>query len=249
MSYNPYSLESKTILVTGASSGIGRITAIECAKIGARVIITARNEQRLGETFNLLEGTGHQMVIADLTQKDELASLVEILPKLDGFVCNAGIVKKRPINFIKEEELHEIFDINTFACFMLTKSIMKAKKVNKDGSIVFISSKAALQNTSGNSIYAASKAAIVSFSRSCALEYATKGIRANAVLPGMVETPLIYSASLSAEDIEKDKPRYLLKRYGRPEEIAWAIIYLLSNASSWITGSSLVIDGGGRIVK
>ncbi len=249
MSYNPYSLESKTILVTGASSGIGRITAIECAKIGARVIITARNEQRLGETFNLLEGTGHQMFIADLTQKDELTSLVEILPKLDGFVCNAGIVKKKPINFINEEELHEIFDINTFACFMLTKSIMKAKKVNKDGSIVFISSKAALQNMSGNSMYAASKAAIVSFSRSCALEYATKGIRANTVLPGMVETPLIYSGLLSVEDIEKDKVRYLLKRYGRPEEIAWAIIYLLSNASSWITGSSLVIDGGGRIVK
>lgn len=247
MNYNPYSLDGKTILITGASSGIGKITAIECSKLGAKVIITARNKQRLNETFGLLEGIGHQMIIADLTQKNEIAFLVEALPKLDGFVCNAGITIRKPIRFITEEELHEVFEINTFSCFMLTKAIIKAKKVNQKGSIVFISSKAALQNTPGNSIYAASKAAVISFSRSCALEYATKGIRANAILPGMVETPLITNDMLSVEDIEKNKARYMLKRYGKPEEIAWLIIFLLSNGSCWITGSSFVIDGGGEV--
>ncbi len=246
MSYNPYSLEGKTIFVTGASSGIGKATAIECARLGAKLVITARNSERLNDTLGALEGDGHRMVIADLTKESEIAALADTLPMLDGFVCNAGITKRKPINFIKEEELCEIFNINTFSCIMLTKAIMKARKMNKSGSMVFISSKAAIQNTVGNSMYAASKAAIASFSRSCALEYAAQGIRANAVLPGMVETPLILTnGMLSAEDMEKDKASYMLRRYGRPEEIAWSIIFLLSDASGWITGSSLVIDGGG----
>lgn len=242
--YNPYSLEGKTVLVTGSSSGIGQATAIECAKLGAKVIITGRNEQRLAETYSRLEGDGHQKVAADITMEEDRQQLVSELPPLDGFVCNAGITRRKPVGYVKEEELREVFTTNTFAAFMLTKAIMRAKKVNRDGSLVFMSSMAARQVTPGNSMYAASKAAIESFSRSCAQEYASKGIRSNAILPGMVETPLTMAGMLSAEDIERDKQHYMLKRYGKPEEIAWAVIFLLSDASKWITSTSLIVAGG-----
>ena len=247
--YNPYSLKGKNILVTGASSGIGKAIAIECSKLGATVILTARNEVRLKETLDQLEGNGHQTIVADITNEDDRKRLADSIPQIDGFVCNAGITKRKPVSFVKEEELREIFETNTFAAFLLTKAIMKAKKINKEGSMVFMASMAAKTVTPGNSMYAASKAAIESFSRSCALEYAAKGIRANAILPGMIETPLINSGMLSEVEIERDKQHYMLKRYGKPEEIAWAVIFLLSDASKWITSTSLLINGGGRIVK
>ena len=247
--YNPYSLKGKNILVTGASSGIGKAIAIECSKLGATVILTARNEVRLKETLDQLEGNGHQTIVADITNEDDRKRLADSIPQIDGFVCNAGITKRKPVSFVKEEELREIFETNTFAAFLLTKAIMKAKKMNKEGSMVFMASMAAKTVTPGNSMYAASKAAIESFSRSCALEYAAKGIRANAILPGMIETPLINSGMLSEVEIERDKQHYMLKRYGKPEEIAWAVIFLLSDASKWITSTSLLINGGGRIVK
>lgn len=136
-----------------------------------------------------------------------------------------------------------MFEINTISSILLTKALAKAKKFNKGASIVFTSSKAARIVTPGNSMYAASKAAIESFARSCALEFAAKGIRSNAILPGMVETPLVLNGTLSEEDLERDKAKYLLKRYGRPEEIAWAIIYLLSDASAWVTSTSVEISG------
>lgn len=242
--YNPFTLTGKTILVTGASSGIGRATAIECSRLGATLVISARNEERLRETFNSLDGDGHLMLIADVTKQEDVSRLVQAVPLLDGFVCNAGITKRRPISFIKEDDLRELFEINTISSILLTKALVKAKRFNKGASFVFTSSKAARIVTPGNSMYAASKAAIESFSRSCALEFASKGIRSNAILPGMVETPLIMSGMLSEEDLECDKAKYLLKRYGRPEEIAWAIVYLLSDASAWITASSLDISGG-----
>ena len=234
--YNPFSLQGKTILVTGASSGIGRATAIECSHLGAKLFVTARNEERLRETFDA-------MVIADVTKSKERDLLVGSVSVLDGFVCNAGITKRRPIHFIKEDELREVFEINTISSILLTKALAKAKKFNKGASIVFTSSKAARIVTPGNSMYAASKAAIESFARSCALEFAAKGIRSNAILPGMVETPLVLNGTLSEEDLGRDKAKYLLKRYGRPEEIAWAIIYLLSDASAWVTSTSVEISG------
>lgn len=242
--YNPYSLKGKTILITGGSSGIGKATAIECSKLGATIILTARNKVRLKETLDQLEGNRHQMIVADITKEDDRKRLAVSIPQIDGFFCNAGITKRKPISFVKEEELKDIFETNTFAAFLLTKAIMKAKKLNMEGSMVFMASMAAKIVTPGNSMYAASKAAIESFSRSCALEYAAKGIRANAILPGMVETPLINGGMLSQEDMERDKQQYLLKRYGKPEEIAWAVAFLLSDASKWITSTSLFVAGG-----
>lgn len=247
--YNPFSLVGKTILVTGASSGIGRATAIECAKLGARVVLTGRNGQRLTDTIQALEGEGHQMFVADLNVGSDRQKLVDVLPQIDGFVCNAGITMRRPVSYLKEDELRDLFDTNTFSAFLLTKAIMKSKKMNRDGSMVFVSSMAARQVTPGNSMYAASKAALESFSRSCALEYAGKGIRSNAILPGMVETPLTMSGMLTQEDIDRDKQHYMLKRYGKPEEIAWAVIFLLSDASKWISSTSMIVAGGGRILR
>lgn len=246
--YNPYSLKGKVVLITGASSGIGRQTCIEASRLGATLVLTGRNESELEKTRSLLEGEGHEVIPADLTKDDEIASLVAQMPDIDGFVCNAGVSKRIPIKFIKREDLCGVYDTNVFAGMLLTKSILKAKKIRNGGSIVFTSSEAAHKSTPGNSIYATSKAAIECFARGCALELAPK-IRANAVLPGMINTPLIHNGTLSEDDIAKDKERYLMKRYGTPEEVAWAIIYLLSDASSWVTGNSLLINGGGRIIS
>lgn len=240
--YNPYALAGKTVLVTGASSGIGRATAIECSRLGATVVATGRDEARLSEAMAALTGEGHVSILADLTKAEDVAKLVSELPQIDGFVCNAGITRRRPVSYMKEEELHEVFETNTFVAFTLTKALMKAKKINRGGSMVFISSMAARQVTPGNAMYAASKAAVESFARSCAQEYAPMQIRANAILPGMVETPMNKLGALSAETIERDKQHYLMKRYGKPEEVAWAVIYLLSDASAWTSGTSMIVS-------
>ena len=244
MLYNPFKLEGKTILITGASSGIGRATAIECSKLGAKCVITGRNEERLNETLSKMEGDGHQIIVADIATQDGIDIVVERSPAIDGLVNNAGVSHTKPISFIKEEELNRIFSINTFAPIVLTKSLLKKKKMNVGGSIVFVSSAASINPDIANSIYSATKAAIASFSRSCAKELSVKQIRSNSVHPGMVETELVKNLIFSAEDLDNDKAKYILKRYGKPEEIAWSIIYLLSDASAWVTGTSMIIDGG-----
>lgn len=244
MSYNPFTLEGKTILITGASSGIGRATAIECSKLGAKCVITGRNEERLNETLSKMEGEGHQVVIADISTQSGIDALVEQSPSLDGLVNNAGISHTKLINFIKSDELNCIFEVNAFAPILLTKFLLKKKKMSMGASLVFVSSAASLNPDLANSVYSATKAAISSFSRSCAKELASKHIRSNSVLPGMVETELVQNLLFTPEELEKDKSRYLLKRYGKPEEVAWSIVYLLSDASAWVTGTQLLIDGG-----
>lgn len=244
--YNPFSLEGKTILVTGASSGIGRTTAIECSKMGAKVIITARNAQRLSETFSELQGEGHQQIIADLADTTSIENLVSQIDKVDGVVSNAGIANTEPIAFYKEEELETIFKTNTFSMMMLTKFLLKKKKLNKPASIVYTASIGNVYSAGvANGIYGASKCAIDGFMRTAAVELAPKGIRCNSVNPGMVETNIMTDNSrISAEQFEEDKKKYPLGRYGKPEDVAWAIIYLLSDASSWVTGTALKLDGG-----
>lgn len=244
MSYNPFSLEGKTVLVTGASSGIGQATAIECAKMGAKVIITGRNIERLHETFNQLEGEGHIQVVADLNKEDEIAQLVEQCPVLNGLVNNAGRGKSKPVNFIGLQDLQDVYQTNLFGVALLTKMLLKKKKIAKDGSIVFTSSISAYMTAAGLSIYASSKAAVAAYMRTCAIELGPKGIRANAILPGMVETKLINSGTYTDEDKQNDLALYPLGRYGRPEDIARAMVFLLSDASTWVTGSELVVDGG-----
>ena len=246
MCYNPYSIEGKTILVTGASSGIGANTAVECSLMGASVIITGRNEERLSQTLAKLDtsyGVNHRMIAADLTDEDSLMSLVDQIDSIDGLVNNAGVNRVKPVAFITQDDLEYVFKSNTWAAVNLTRLLCKKKKLNRNGSVVFTSSVSAFFNAPGRALYAGSKAALTAFMRSFAVELADKGIRANAVHPGMVETKMI-SENLTEEEREKDMADYPLKRYGKPEEVAWAIIYLLSDASAWVTGTSMVIDGG-----
>ena len=245
MGYNPFSLEGKNILVTGASSGIGRATAVECSKLGANVIISARDEKRLEKTKEMMVNGNHQIIPLDLSSNDSLEDFVTGLPKLDGVVLNAGFTSIAPLSFIKEENLKAIFQVNTIAPILLMKNLIKKKRINKDSSIVFTSSLAGLGCTTvGNAMYTASKGAISSFVKSAALELAPKNIRVNAVCPGMVDTGILSKGLISEEQLKADSANYPLGRYGRPEEIAYAIIYLLSDAASWSTGTNLVIDGG-----
>ena len=244
ISYNPFSLEGKTVLVTGASSGIGQATAIECAKMGAKVVITGRDVERLQETFNQLEGEGHLQIAADLNNEDEIVKLVEQCPVLNGLLNNAGRGKSKPVNFVGLQDLQDVYQTNLFGMALLTKMLLKKKKIEKGGSIVFTASISAYMTAPGLAIYASSKAAVTAYMRTCALELGVKGIRANAVLPGMVETKLINGGTYTDEDKQKDLSLYPLGRYGKPDDIAKAMVYLLSDASSWMTGSELVIDGG-----
>lgn len=245
---NPFSLQGKTILITGASSGIGRATAVECSRMGANCIITGRNQERLQQTFDSLEGNGHKQIVADLTVEDDLNRIIEEVSLIDGLVNNAGIGKTKPITFIKQQDLDTLFSTNTFAPVLLTKMLMKNKKIRENGSIVFTSSIAAMSSNLGNAVYGMSKAAVTSFVKYCAFEFSNKNIRVNSVHPGMVNTEMNVNAIFSNEELEKDMAKYPLKRYGQPEEIAWAIIYLLSDASKWVTGTQLIVDGGMLLV-
>ena len=243
MSYNPFSLEGKTILVTGAAGGIGRATSIECAKLGARLVLTDIKEDGLKETLTLLEGEGHSYSVANLTSQDALDALVADLPQLDGFVSNAGITKPTPVKFINKDDIERIMSINTLAPIYLTQRLLKKKKFNAGASLVFTVSVGGVYTTApGNAMYGASKGALQVFVKNVALEGAPR-IRCNSVNPGMVNTNLA-GRSYSDEDKAKDMETYPMKRYGEPRDVALAIVYLLSDASSWVTGHSLIIDGG-----
>ena len=245
MSYNPYSLDGKTILVTGASSGIGQETAIQCSKLGASLIITGRNEERLNETFLQLEGDGHSMIVSELTHKEEVGNLVNKVDTLNGVVLCAGIGMTSPFLFSSHDKYDSVFEINFYAPVELLRLLVKKKRIGKESSVVFVSSIGGVESFSlGNCVYGASKAAINSTMRFCAKELAVKKIRVNTVNPGMVNTKLIQNGAISEEQYRMDMEKYPLKRYGEPKDIALGIIYLLSDASSWVTGHSLVIDGG-----
>ena len=242
---NPFSLEGKTILVTGASSGIGRATAIACSQMGAVVVVTGRNEPRLQETLDALEGSGHQMIVADIANDDQIGYLVDQIPAINGLVNNAGITETCPTQFIKREKLNRVMEVNTIAPILLTQRILKKKKLGKGGSIVFTCSISGTRVcVGGNVLYSASKGAIHGFMKNAALDLAHKGIRVNDVCPGMIDTHILDAGTISEEQLEIEAQRYPMKRFGKPEEVAYGIIYLLSDASSFVTGSSIVIDGG-----
>lgn len=244
--YNPFSLENKTIFVTGASSGIGKAVAVECSKMGANVVITVRNEERLKKTYDLLDKTGdHKMFVADLLNNEEVINLVHVLPQLDGCVNNAGITKIMTVPFIDKQSVEGIFAINTISPILLTRHLIKAKKISNSGSIVFTSSISGVYCSAvASSLYSASKAAINGFVKGAALDLVSKKIRVNSVNPGMIDTGIFSEGVISEEQLIEDAKKYPMKRYGKPEEVAYAVVYLLSDASAWVTGSSLLIDGG-----
>ncbi|MFC2682156.1 MAG: SDR family NAD(P)-dependent oxidoreductase [Capnocytophaga leadbetteri] len=243
--YNPFSLENKTILVTGASSGIGKAIAIECSKMGAKVVITGRNEQHLQETYKQLEGLQPAYIVADLSKKEDIETLVNQIDCLNGLVNCAGLTISKPFKFLQEEDIQEVMTVNFNAPLLLTQLLIKKRKLRKASSIVFISSISGTKiSYIANSIYSASKGAINGICKGLALELASQQIRVNSVIPGMVETNIVSGGEVTQEQLEADKQKYPLKRYGKPEEVAHAVVYLLSDASSWVTGSNLLIDGG-----
>lgn len=244
--YNPFSLEGKAILITGAAGGIGRATAIECAKLGARLILTDINEEGLKATLEQLTNQElHRYVVANLTIDEEIDKLVSEIDKLDGFVSNAGVTKPMLVKFINREDLGRIMSINAVAPMFLTQKLLRRKKFSKNASIVFTVSIGGVYTTAfGNAMYGSSKGALQVFMKNVALESAMYGIRCNSVNPGMINTTLLKPGTYSEEDRRKDMQTYPMKRYGEPREVALGIVYLLSDASSFVTGHSLIIDGG-----
>ncbi len=245
---NPFSLEGKTILVTGSSSGIGRGIAIECSKMGAKIILNGRNVDRLNETLRMLESEDHQILVADISKQEEIDRLVAEIPSLDGCVLCAGIPQVCPVKHFKRNDIEDILSVNTVAPIMITSGLLKKKKIRKGSSIVLIESISGVYvGTKGDVSYNASKAALNGFLKGSALELASQGIRINAINPGLVPTNILkLTNEMFAESHHTDimLNSYPLKRYGTPEDIAYGAIYLLSDASNWVTGTNLVIDGG-----
>jgi len=243
--YNPFSLTGKTILVTGASSGIGRSVAVECSKMGAKLVITGRNKDRLEETFHKLEGGGHQIIIGDLLKNEDMNEISETVPEIDGLVYSAGIFKLIPFRFLNSGNINDVMGINFGSALGLTQKLIKAKKIRKNSSLIYLSSVSGILCSSpGGSIYSASKGALSGLIKGMALDFAPNNIRVNSIAPGMVETSMFSDGILSEDQLRDGVNSYPLKRYGKAEEVAYAAIYLLSDASAWITGTNLIIDGG-----
>jgi len=239
-----FGLQDKVILVTGASSGIGRSIALLCAKQGASIKVTARNSERLEETIQLLPKGNHSYFSADLTSEEAISALVQELPELDGLVLNAGMVKTVPVRFIKTADLEEMFRLTVYSSALLIQQLLKHKKIKSGASICFISSVASQKITIGNSMYSAAKGALNSFTKSLALELAPKQIRVNAILPGMIVTNILKDSSISSDQLDEHVKNYPIGRFGTPEDVAGLTVYLMSDVSKWMTGSLLTIDGG-----
>ncbi len=242
--FNPFSLKDKTVLVTGASSGIGQGIALLCSKMGATVVINGRNETRLQDTLSQMEGKDHIIAKGDLSDFASLSELVSKMPKLDGVVHCAGVGSRVLCKMMQESDLDLTMTINFKAPVMLQTELLKQKKVNKNGSIIFIASMAQDSPSIGNALYAASKSAIISYAQCLQLELAPRLVRVNCISPAMVWTDLIFKGGITEEQLQEDEKKYPLKRYGHPEDIANLAVYLLSDASSWMGGSNIKITGG-----
>ena len=242
--YNPFSLEGKTILVTGASSGIGRGICIDCSKMGATVHLMARNEDRLNETFSQMEGRNHIIHKADLCNTEDINALVDDLPMIDGMVLCAGIIKTMPVKNITEDPLMEIFNANIIGDIKLLSRLLKKKKLNHGGSVVFISSVSTFNVKVGNSLYSATKGAMNSFAKAAALEVAKQEIRVNCIQPGFIPSNILSKGTIDEDDFLKFYAERHPLGFGTPSDIANGCIYLLSDAARWVTGSIFTIDGG-----
>lgn len=245
--YNPYSLEGKRVLVTGASSGIGRGIAIECSRMGAKVVLSGRNEARLQETLAMMQSPDeHQVLLADLAVDEEVQILVDRIEEgLDGIVLCAGFTIVKPFKFVSPQDIEAIMDVNYKAPVVLTQRLLKKKKINKNASIVFISSVSGVfVSAPAAALYSGSKGAVNGVAKAMALDLSPRGIRVNCVNPGMVDTNIFSKGDITQEQLEEDVKHYPLGRYGKPEDIAFAVVYLLSDASAWVTGTNLKIDGG-----
>ena len=246
---NPFTLEGKTILVTGASSGIGKATSLLCADMGAKVIAIGRNDLRLEEVLFSLTGEGHVKMVLDLNDEKAVDAAVSEIPLLDGVANCTGKANMNPFQFVNRQEMDGIFSTNFFSPILFVNKLLKAKKLQKGSSVVFVSSIDGPKVVrAGNSVYSASKSALVGMARNMAIDLVGKKIRVNCVLPGTTDTEMIRTANVTEEMLQETAKSLPMKRFARPEEIANAIAFLLSDASSYMTGTELVVDGGGSVV-
>lgn len=248
---NPFSLKGKKILITGASSGIGKQCAVSCSQMGAIVILIGRNKDNLEKTMALLSGGDHKYFVFDVTNYSGIEGIVNDIVsktgKISGFIHSAGIDLPKPLNVTKPKNYEALFATNVIAGFEFAKILSKKKYTDESGSsFVFISSIVSIVGNASLSAYSASKGAIVSGMRSIALELADKKIRVNAISPGQIFNTKMTTdkfSLLSKEDIVKISECHPLGM-GSAEDVANGCIYLLSDASKWITGTNLIIDGG-----
>lgn len=247
--FNPFSLRGKRILVTGASSGIGRQCAIDFSKAGAQVLLIARNTARLRETKDMMEGAGHSMIPLDLTHFDGIPECIEGFVdengKLDGLVNCAGISTTLPLKQMSAEKVNEFLNVNVTSAIELTREVVKVKNMNACGSVIFFSSIMGCVGESGKSLYSLTKGALIAAARSLACELAKRQIRVNCVSPGAILTPINANLPHMAypEQRKQLESKHLLG-LGQTTDISNGCMYLLSDASRWMTGQNLVIDGG-----
>lgn len=251
MNYNPFSLENKTIIVTGASSGIGAQCAIDCSKMGAKVVLVARNELRLQHTLDLMAGYGHLVVPFDLSSsegmKEMVKDIVSRVGKIHGVVNFAGISSVTPLKLLNDKLLEEFFHANVFSAINLSKEVSRIGNYDKEYgcSIILVSSIMGVVGEKCKTLYSASKGALISASRSMACELAKNKIRVNVVSPGAIETPINAKLPHMANpELRKELEKKHLLGLGECSDISNACIYLLSDASKWITGQNLIVDGG-----
>lgn len=249
MMYNPFSLENKIIMITGASSGIGRQCAISCSQMGAKVILIARNENNLHETLKQMEGIDHQIYSFDVTKYDFIEDLisnsVNRTGKISGFIHSAGIERTLPLKVMDPKTYIELFETNVISGFEFAKILTKKKYIAENASLVFIASIMSQLGQPGKTAYCSSKSAVVGGVRALALELSSKNIRVNAISPAVVQTEMskkLYS-SLSENEQKSITDMHPLG-LGEPEDVANAAVYLLSDASRWVTGTNLIVDGG-----
>jgi len=244
---NPFSLTDRRILVTGATSGLGHSIALTCARMGAEVIAVGRDESRLASTqaeLGAVSAKAHRSIRADLTlASDRDAVIAELGGPIDGVVHSAGISRLSPVRMMTEQHLREVQAINVDAPMLLTQGLLKRNLVAADGSIVFIASIAAHIGVAGVAAYSGTKAALIAMTRCLAMEVVKRRIRANCLSPALVETPLLDATATLVGSMDDERKAYPLG-FGKPEDVANATVFLLSGASRWITGTTIVMDGG-----
>lgn len=249
--FNPFSLSGKTIVISGAASGIARQCAISCSKMGAKLILLDLNGEGLRETLTMVDRPeDHFIAEVDLTDREAIAAVVEegvsTIGKISGLLNCAGISMTLPMNVVRVDAMERLFKVNVFTGYFLTQEICKRKYLSDDGaSIVLFSSVAGSFGSSGKSVYGMTKGALKSLAKSLAVELARINVRVNSISPGVIVTPINQNLPHLADPQKRAalESQHLLG-LGKTTDIANACIYLLSDASRWVTGTNLFVDGG-----